>query len=66
MSARAGFTVSRLEGAASRPSPNGTQAKITVEIRCHWPSRAGHADAVRAALTSAYAEAMAQVEDFDA
>ena len=65
MSARAGFTVSRIEGAASRPSPNGTQAKITVEIRCHWPSQAGHADAVRAAITSAYEQAMSQVQDYD-
>jgi len=63
MSARAGFTVSRFEGAKTLPSPNSVKACITVEIRVHWPVAAGNERATLDAITEAYEEAMDHVLD---
>ena len=65
MSARAGFTVSRLEPAAVLPSPNSVKACVTVEIRVHWPVAAGNERKVQDAITEVYEEAMDRVLDME-
>jgi hypothetical protein len=63
MSAREGFTVSRFEHAAVLPSPNSTQARVTVEIRVHWPVAAGNQRVTLAAIHEVCVEAADRVID---